>query len=189
MQNRCASFEKDKMLIKKYTSKWIKDFTVLKREIEGGLFEIEYQIEHVGSTSVPNLDSKDIIDIDIIYQCELDFKKIKAGLIKIGYYHNGNQGIEKREVFKRDGNTSHRILDAISHHLYVCPKDSKALERHILIRNFLRNNEWARLKYQEMKYKLAEKANQNKKLYAQLKELNINEFIDEIIKKEKTNDI
>ena len=161
--------------------------TKLKREIESGLIGVEHQIEHVGSTSVPNLDSKPIIDIDIIYESESEFEIIKSGLIKMGYYHNGNQGIEKREVFKRDGKSINRILDTITHHLYVCPKNSKALERHILMRNFLQNNDWARVKYQEMKYELAEKANQNKKLYAELKELKVNEFIDEIVKKERTN--
>lgn len=175
------------MLIEKYTSDWVKDFADLKRKIERGLSGLEYRIEHIGSTSVPNLDSKSIIDIDIIYENESDFKKIKSELIKLGYYHNGNQGIEKREVFKRDGNSSDGILDSISHHLYVCPIDSEPLERHILMRNFLRKNEWARIQYQDMKYELAEKANQNKKLYAKLKELNVNEFIDEIIKKEKAN--
>ena len=55
------------------------------------------------------------------------------------------------------------------------------------MRNYLRKNDSARIKYQEMKYQLAEKANQNKKLYAELKELNVNEFIDQIIKIEKTN--
>ena len=53
------------------------------------------------------------------------------------------------------------------------------------MRNYLRKNDSARIKYQEMKYLLAEKANQNKKLYAELKELNVNEFIDEIIEIEK----
>ncbi len=175
------------MLIEKYTSNWITNFTDLKREIESGLIGIEYQIEHVGSTSVPKLDSKPIIDIDIIYNNEYEFKKIKSELIKIGYYHNGNQGIENREVFKRNGESSYGFLDNITHHLYVCLKNSEPLERHILMRNFLRNNDSARLKYQEMKYELAEKANQNKKLYAELKELNINQFIDEIIEMEKTN--
>ncbi|MEL4456541.1 GrpB family protein [Lutimonas vermicola] len=175
------------MLIEKYTSNWTNYFADLKREIENELNGLEYSIEHVGSTSVQNLDSKPIIDIDIIYDNETEFKKIKSGLIKLGYYHNGNQGIEKREVFKRDGISLNNILDSIAHHLYVCPIDSEALERHILMRNFLRKNDWARIKYQTMKYELAEKANQNKKVYAELKELNINEFIDEIIKKEKTN--
>jgi GrpB-like predicted nucleotidyltransferase (UPF0157 family) len=91
------------MLIEKYTSNWITNFTDLKHEIESGLIGIEYQIEHVGSTSVPKLDSKPIIDIDLIYNNEYEFKKIKSELIKIGYYHNGNQGIGNGEVFKRNG--------------------------------------------------------------------------------------
>lgn len=175
------------MLIEKYTSNWITNFADLKREIEIGLNGLDCNIEHVGSTSVPNLDSKPIVDIDIICENESEFENIKSVLKNIGYYHNGNQGIEKREVFKRDGNSTNGILDSIPHHLYVCPKNSEALERYILLRNFLRKNDWARIKYQEMKYQLAEKANQDKKLYAKLKELNVNEFIDVIIKKAKTN--
>ncbi len=175
------------MLIKKYTTDWVKSFADLKHEINIGLSDLEYEIEHVGSTSVPELDSKPIIDIDIIYKSESDFDKIKSGLIKIGYYHNGNQGIEKREVFKRNGKQIDGTLDTITHHLYVCPTDSKSFERHILSRDFLRQNDWARLKYQELKYELAVKANQDKKLYAELKELNVNEFIDKIIGIQKTN--
>ena len=175
------------MLIKKYTSDWIKNFAVLKREIDKGLSGLEYEIEHVGSTSVTELDSKPIIDIDIIYKSESDFEKITSGLIKIGYYHNGNQGIEKREVFKRNKRQNNGILNTITHHLYVCLSDSKSLERHILSRDFLRKNDWARLEYQELKYELAVKANQNKKLYAELKELNVNEFINKIIEMQKTN--
>ena len=173
------------MLIKKYTSDWITNFEDLKGEIESGLIGLEYKIEHIGSTAVLKLDSKPIIDICIIYANESEFKKIKSGLIHIGYFHNGNQGIADREVFKRNANVPNRILDTITHHLYVCPKNSKALERHILSRNYLRRHSWARLQYQEMKYELAERANQDKKRYAKLKELTINPFIDIIIEKER----
>ena len=173
------------MVLEKYTSNWVRNFTDIKREIEIALGRVEYTIEHVGSTSVPNLDAKPIIDIDIIYSNPADFAIIKSRLEIIGYYHNGNQGIEDREVFKRKGKSTNKILDTIKHHLYVCPVQSKALERHILSRNYLRKNDWARLKYQTIKYELAEKAKQDKKLYAELKELNVNEFIDTIIAAEK----
>lgn len=173
------------MLIEKYNPKWVEDFTNIKSEIEIGLHGLDYTIEHIGSTSVPNLDSKPIIDIDIIYSMQIDFEKIKLGLLKIGYFHNGNQGIEERDVFKRNGILMNKILDRIKHHLYVCPIYSKALERHKLSRNFLRKNNWAMLKYQQMKYELAEKASQDKKVYATLKEIYVNDFIDSIIEKEK----
>lgn len=175
------------MLIEKYTSNWVTNFTDLKREIENGLSGLQYRIEHIGSTSVPNLDSKPIIDMDIIYSHPADFGKIKSGLEKLGYDHHGNQGIAERDVFKRSGKLTDGILDTIKHHLYVCPIHSKALERHLLSRDFLRKNDWARLEYQRMKYELAEKARQDKKIYADLKELNVNDFIDLMIEKEKTD--
>lgn len=133
--------------------------------------------------------SKPIIDIDIVYLAKADFEKIKQGLEKIGYYHNGNQGLEGREVFKRNGQLSNQVLDRIKHHLYVCPMDSKALERHLLSRNHLRKNEEARIKYQQMKYELAEQSNQDRKKYQELKELLMNDFIDSMIEKEKNEGI
>jgi GrpB-like predicted nucleotidyltransferase (UPF0157 family) len=173
------------MLLEKYSSNWINDFEAIKGEIEIALIGLAFTIEHIGSTSVPNLDSKPIIDIDIIYSNQVDFEEIKLGLEKTGYYHNGNQGIESREVFKRNDKLTHEILDTVKHHLYACPINSKALERHILSRNFLRKNDWARIKYQQMKYELAARAHQDRKVYAELKEFNINDFIDSIVEEEK----
>jgi GrpB-like predicted nucleotidyltransferase (UPF0157 family) len=160
------------MLIEKYTANWINHFTAIQQVLQNELQGLSIAIEHVGSTAVPNLDSKPIIDIDIIYYKREDFEKIQAGLLQLGYYHNGNQGIEDREVFKRNGKQIQDVLDTIKHHLYVCAAGSSALER---------------LKYQQMKYELAEKANQNQKVYAALKELNVNTFIDGIIAEEKSS--
>lgn len=172
------------MLIQKYTSDWIRYFEELKLEIDNVLKGLNYRIEHVGSTSVPLLASKPIIDIDIINETETEFEKIKSRLLQVGYHHNGNQGIPNREVFKRKGEPINHILDGIAHHLYVCPIHSKALNRHIEFRNHLRKNDLARLEYQTMKYSLAEKANQNKKVYAELKELYTNDFIDKTLTQE-----
>ena len=173
------------MLIEKYTPAWVTQFNNIKSQVETALSGLECSIEHVGSTSVPNLDAKPIIDIDIVYVVKSDFEKIKQGLEKIGYYHNGNQGLEGREVFKRSGQLNDEVLDGIKHHLYVCPTDSKALERHLLSRNHLRKNEEARIKYQQMKYELAAQSNQDRKKYQELKELLVNDFIDSIIEMEK----
>lgn len=173
------------MLLKKYTSDWNENFIDIKNVIDEALTGLEFSIEHVGSTAVADLDAKNIIDVDIIYENKAEFDKIKGRLLEFGYYHNGNQGIEEREVFKRMRVAFNPVLDKISHHLYVCPVGSHALERHLLSRDFLRKNEWARIEYQEMKYELAEMAGQDKKRYAVLKELNVNDFIDSIVEKER----
>lgn len=173
------------MLLQHYSPKWIDDFTAIKREIDKALHGVDYSMEHVGSTSVPKLDSKPIIDIDLIYSEASDFEPIKTGLEKAGYLHNGNQGIEDREVFKRTGKPRNEVLDNVPHHLYVCPRESKALERHLLCRNYLRKHDWARVKYQQMKYELAEQAHQDRKVYAALKERHVNAFIDSMVEAEK----
>jgi GrpB-like predicted nucleotidyltransferase (UPF0157 family) len=173
------------MLLKKYDPLWIEDFEAIKSILSLELQGFDLAIEHVGSTSIPKLDSKPIIDIDIILYKFEDFEKVKVALQKLGYYHNGNQGVPDREVFKKTSLIKPNLLNKITHHLYVCPYYSKALERHILMRDFLRKNEWARNKYQEMKYEVAERANQDKKLYAALKEEIVNDFIDMIIEQEK----
>jgi GrpB-like predicted nucleotidyltransferase (UPF0157 family) len=99
-------------------------------------------------------------------------------------FHNGNQGVFNREVFKRyNTSNKHTILDAIAHHLYVCPADSEELNRHILFRNYLIAHEEARIHYQNLKYQIAEEAGQNRKKYAELKEVRAKAFINAIIAK------
>lgn len=145
---------------------------------------LNISVEHIGSTAVPKLAAKPIIDIDIVYGNDIHIEAVKKGLEKIGYFHNGNQGIINREVFKRGmlGN-KHQILDTITHHLYVCPIDSEELRRHILFRNYLIANESARIEYQKLKYKIAAAANQDKKQYAVLKEVKARAFINDILTK------
>lgn len=169
------------MLIHEYTSKWATDFLQIKTVLLDALTGISVRIEHVGSTAVPDLATKPILDIDIVFHNKNDFDKIKNVLERIGYYHNGNQGITDREVFKRSTPEHDKVLDAIAHHLYVCSIDSEELKRHLLFRNYLRTHAAARNEYQQLKLQLADEANNDRKLYAQLKEENAKAFIESIL--------
>jgi GrpB-like predicted nucleotidyltransferase (UPF0157 family) len=171
------------MLIQKHNLNWKTDFNKISSILKDTLDGLILSIEHVGSTAVPDLDAKPIIDIDVIFEGDV-FSEIKERLIAIGYYHNGDQGIPDREVFKRDNAANHPILDSISHHLYVCSSDSEELKNHLLFRDHLKSNESARNQYIKIKLDLAEKANQDKKVYANLKEIEASAFIRECIKTE-----
>lgn len=166
------------MLIHAYNPNWKDDFNALKSALERGLNDLKINIEHVGSTAVEGLAAKPIIDIDVVYQSEADFKTIKSRLENIGYYHNGDQGITGREVFKRRFSlVSKPVFDEIKHHLYVCHKDNVELNNHLAFRDYLRENESARIQYQALKYQIAAEADQNQKVYAQLKETKARTFI------------
>lgn len=108
-------------------------------------------IEHVGSTSVKGLYAKPIIDIDIVIESE-NFPEVKNKLYNIGYEHVGDLGITGREAFKY--NDKEELME---HHLYVCPKESPELKRHLALRDYLRTHEAERNEYSQIKLEMAEK--------------------------------
>jgi GrpB-like predicted nucleotidyltransferase (UPF0157 family) len=170
------------LLIKKYDANWLECFTKISAVVANELYGVTHRIEHVGSTSVPGLAAKPIIDIDIVFMNPCDFLEIGKRLYKIGYIHNGNQGIPDREAFKRiDSDRKHSVLDTIKHHLYVCPAKSAELKRHLLFRDFLRENEWASKEYQALKTDIAVRANHDHKVYASMKEMEAENFVLRII--------
>lgn len=137
-----------KVIVEGYDSQWKSDFEKIKLELESLIVEDVVSIEHVGSTSVDGLSAKPIIDIDIIIDSMDKFPTVKQKLSVLGYIHEGNLGIEGREAFKYKEKKHLK-----THHLYVCPKDSVELQRHLSFRNYLRSNSKAMESYSEIKKK------------------------------------
>ena len=171
------------MLIEPYNSEWKVHFEAIKGVLIQTISECILTIEHVGSTAVPGMAAKAIIDIDIVFEGEENFLLLREGLENLGYYHNGDQDIPKREVFKRRKDHTHPILDTIRHHLYACPVDSPELKRHLTFRDFLRTHKEAREAYETLKYQIAEEAKQDKKQYAFLKENAARAFVESVLEK------
>jgi GrpB-like predicted nucleotidyltransferase (UPF0157 family) len=169
-------------LIIPYQFSWKQDFDNIRSVLMSVLEPFNLNIEHVGSTAIENLAAKPIIDIDIVFHEGVTFGELKGQLEELGYHHVGDQGIKEREVFKRKSQ-DHLILDTIPHHLYVCPWYSEEFQRHIRFRDHLRNNVSARQKYERLKLSIAQEANQDRKLYAQLKETRARKFIESIVEK------
>lgn len=169
------------MLLQDYQDEWPAQFQQIREVLQEVLAAHCQSIEHIGSTSVPGLAAKPIIDIDIVYKNPTDFAGIKSALEKLGYYHNGNQGIKDRAVFKRNNGEKHPVLDQIPHHLYACPSTSEELNRHLLFRNYLRKNPAARAQYQALKHQIATTAGQDRKRYAQLKEEQARSMIESLL--------
>ena len=140
-----------KVMVLSYDKAWATKFEKIKKEIQNALGDLIIGIEHVGSTSVPGLSAKPIIDIDIIIEDYAVFDPVLKKLEAIGYIHEGDLGVKGREAFKYE-NKAHLQ----KHHLYVCPKNSMELYRHITFRDFLKNNPTAAKEYGAVKQKAAE---------------------------------
>ncbi len=126
-----------KVIVLSYTTDWERAFRLIESQLEAGLSAIQCTIEHVGSTAIPGMVAKPIIDIDVVIDRQ-DFEETKKLLIEMGYVHEGDLGIKDREAF--DLIDPPRKEQMPVHHLYVCPQDSEELRRHIAFRDYLREH-------------------------------------------------
>ena len=135
-----------RVVVLPYDAQWKADFERIKREIESALDGFIVGIEHVGSTAVEGLSAKPCIDVDVIIRDDSVLDAVVEKLAQIGYVHEGDLGIKGREAFRYNDKPHLQ-----THHLYVCPQNSKELHRHVTFRDFLRNNPEAVKKYSAVK--------------------------------------
>ena len=129
-----------------YKDEWRADFEKIKSEIVSAVGECIIGVEHVGSTAVVGMAAKPCIDIDVVIADRAMLCRVAEGLSAIGYVHEGDLGIEGREAF-----CYYDKPHLAKHHLYVCAKDSRELQRHLSFRDFLRSNPDAVRQYSEVK--------------------------------------
>jgi GrpB-like predicted nucleotidyltransferase (UPF0157 family) len=144
---------KRSVIVVPYDPNWPKEFEKIHADIWPAIQHSAQRIEHVGSTSVPGLAAKPVIDLDVVIATTQDFPAVKAALESLGYYHNGDQGIPGREAFKYDPTQKPGLM---CHHLYVCAADSAELKRHLTLRDHLRNHSDDRDAYAAAKFSAAQ---------------------------------
>jgi GrpB-like predicted nucleotidyltransferase (UPF0157 family) len=131
-----------------YDPAWPDLFARLRAPVWAVVQDYALSIEHVGSTSVPGLAAKPVIDISVVVKTDADVPRTIAALATLGYAHRGNLGIEGREAFRAPANLP-------PHHLYVCPAGSLALRNHIVLRDYLRAHPDVARQYGVLKKQLA----------------------------------
>lgn len=141
-----------------YDPAWPETFAGISRVVAAALGPLALSIEHVGSTAVPGLGAKPIIDLDVVIESPHVLPLVVEALRALGYSHEGNGGIPGREAFGRGGaavpaDGSGRAWPA--HHLYVCPSDSEELRRHLRFRDYLRSHPDSAARYDALKRDLA----------------------------------
>lgn len=141
-----------------YSNNWPAQFNELKEVYVRFAGSIVEGIEHVGSTAIPGLAAKPILDIDLIVAGESQLKLLIPVLASIGYQYAGDLGIPDRYAFKAVSNQSPddgsgRIWP--EHHLYCCIANSISLTNHLLFRDMLRKHPELKDEYGALKKKLA----------------------------------
>ena len=161
--------EKRVIEIISYDDSWPIKYAEHENIIKETLSNIIVSIEHIGSTSVPRLSAKPIIDILLVVKDSSNEDEYLNKMESAGYQ------LRVREPDFHE----HRMFRTVDRdvHIHVSSSGSTEIERYIVFRNRLRKNEFERDNYEKLKLKLAKNQWENMNEYAEAK----TEIIERII--------
>ena len=138
-----------KVIVEPYDTAWANQFEQIKAQVEEAMLGVTYiRVEHVGSTSVPGLAAKPVIDLSVISEREDVDAAIAALTTKGGYTYWGTWGIPDRHAFRKSGVLPER-------HLYVSVKDCQSIRNQLALRDVCRREQEVRDAYGRKKLELA----------------------------------
>jgi GrpB-like predicted nucleotidyltransferase (UPF0157 family) len=126
---------------------WAEAFGSEAERIAAALRPFDPSIEHCGSTSVPGVPAKPIIDILIGLPVPLDLAAVAGALAGIGYEHATWAGVPGHEVFGK--------AEPRTHLLHVVPYQEEAWARMLAFRDALRSDPALAAEYAALKQDLA----------------------------------
>jgi len=163
---------KRKVEIKEYDPQWKQEYEKEKEKLVGIFSDIVVDIHHIGSTAIPKIKAKPIIDIMVVVEDINKVDEYNEDMIELGYTPKGEFGIENRRFFPKGENER-------SHHVHVFPKGDPEVKKHLNFRDYLRAHPKEARQYSQLKEVLAAKYYYNIDKYIEGK----NDFIQEIDRK------
>ena len=155
-----------------YQPDWPQKFEFEKGKILSVFEESALEIEHIGSTSIPGLSSKSIIDMAVLIENHNDADSFTEPLAKIGYIPHPTYPKSAERHFYIKGNP-------IEYHLSIAYSDQGGfLPRQILFRDYLRSHPEALDEYGKLKIELLKKYPTGKDGYIEGK----SDFINNVLK-------
>lgn len=150
----------DEVVLATYDPSWPEIFAGEAQAIRRALGDMFAGIEHVGSTAIPGLAAKPVIDIVTIVTSLERATDAIPGLEALGYDCRGENGIPGR-LFFRKGLLEFRR----THHLHLIEAGHEQWTSMLLFRDYLRSHPGDARRYEELKRALAEKFRDNRSAY------------------------
>ena len=162
---------KVKVVLVDYDPRWPRRFAEQRSQITAALGDRALAVDHIGSTSVPGLAAKPIVDICLTVADSADEPSYIPDLVATGF--------ELR--FREPTFHEHRFLRTTdrSVHVHVLTKGSSEIMRYLVFRDRLRSNAADRSLYEATKRELAQHDWPTVQHYADAK----SEVVEEIIKR------
>jgi GrpB-like predicted nucleotidyltransferase (UPF0157 family) len=133
----------------------------LAAQVEAALAGVAQAVEHVGSTSVPGLLAKPIVDLAIGLPAATPLDDVEGPLLQLGWIYRGDAGDDGGWVFVMEDPPRHRVA-----HAHGVEFGGEQWVRYLKFRHLLRNDATARQTYEDAKAKLAKRFPDGRKGYA-----------------------
>ena len=164
-----------------YRSRWPEWFTSERDRIATASTVPVTQCEHIGSTAVPGLVSKPIIDIMLGVERLSEVEQRLASIEQLGYHYIAEleSEIPERRFFIKRGAGKPR-----THHLHAVELSSDFRRNHLLFRDVLRSHPETASKYCQLKVSLAQHYRDDRKAYVSAKSA----FIGEVLARKRRHE-
>jgi len=148
---------------------WVESYECEKALILDSIGELVLDIQHVGSTSIPGVPAKPILDIGIAVANFEEAKVCVQPMESLGYAFKGEYGIPRRHYFVKG--------QPRTHHVHIVEKRSRDWKITILFRDHLRTHSEIAEAYANRKLELAGKFPNDRESYQVAKD----EFIEQVL--------
>ena len=141
----------DEIVVVPHDAAWPARFRIESQLLHVALSQLKPAIEHIGSTAVPGLAAKPIIDMLVGVESLPAFETQAKRLAVFGYQYipEYERALPDRRFFKR-------VVNGVrTHHVHVVEKDGAYWKRYMKFRNSLRDDTWLAARYAEVKRRLA----------------------------------
>ncbi|MDN4071330.1 GrpB family protein [Paenibacillus vini] len=139
-----------KIRLTEYDDKWIQKYEEEVNLLEMIFGEEIITFEHFGSTSVPEMKAKPVIDMMCIVKDINKIDSFNEKMNSLGYDVAGEWGLPGRRLFRKGGENR-------SHHIHFYQFDNPQIHRHLIFRDYLRSHPDEVELYTNLKVELAER--------------------------------
>jgi GrpB-like predicted nucleotidyltransferase (UPF0157 family) len=148
-----------------YDPEWVDAYEKEEQQIRNAAGEHIEAIEHIGSTSIPGLAAKPIIDIMAGVETLDDADRCIESLQTLGWVYapEFEESVPHRRYFRKTDSENH------THHLHMVEMNSDWWTRHIRFRDYLREHPEVARTYEDLKRELAERHRWDVDEYAKAK--------------------
>lgn len=147
-----------------HNPKWLTAFKNEKKQLQNIFGADLLGIEHIGSTSIPGIKAKPIMDLMIAVSNIGDYENYVEGLSKLGYqFMRDNRDTQEHILFVK-GSEEKR-----THYLKLCELNSDFWNEHLIFRNYLINHPDKAKEYERLKIDLNKKYSDDRDSYTKKK--------------------